>query len=87
MRYIPNTAADRREMLAELGFESIEDLFAAVPEEMRLGRPLDLPSPSSEKALFDLLGELGRRNASSATHACPKISGLLKINGTRIVDS
>jgi glycine dehydrogenase subunit 1 len=70
MRYIPNTDADRQEMLSELGFESIEDLFAAVPEEMRLGRPLDLPSPCSEKALFDLLGDLGRRNASSTTHAC-----------------
>ena len=70
MRYIPNTEADRREMLAELGFESIEDLFANLPEGMRLGRPLDLPSPCSEKALFDLLGELGRRNASSTTHAC-----------------
>ena len=36
MRYVPNTEADRREMLSELGFESIEDLFANLPEEMRL---------------------------------------------------
>jgi glycine dehydrogenase subunit 1 len=70
VRYIPNTSEVREEMLAELGFESLDALFATIPEEMKLGRPLDLPPPMSEKALLDYLGELGRRNASAESHAC-----------------
>ncbi len=57
-------------MLREIGAGAIEDLFDAVPSELRLSRPLDLPPPLSEKALLERLGELGRGNASAATHAC-----------------
>ena len=41
-RYTSATDADRREMLAEIGVESIEELFADIPESLRLGRPLAL---------------------------------------------
>jgi glycine dehydrogenase subunit 1 len=70
VRYIPNTVEVREEMLKELGFDSLGDLFTAIPEGMRLGRPLDLPPPMSEKALLDYLGRQGERNASSRSHAC-----------------
>lgn len=70
MRYIPNTAEVRREMLRDIGFDSLEDLFTVIPESLRLKRPLDLPPPLSEKALLDLLGGMGKRNAFSRTHAC-----------------
>jgi glycine dehydrogenase subunit 1 len=70
MRYIPNTAEVRREMLRDIGVDSLEDLFAVIPESLRLKRPLDLPPPLSEKALLDLLGGMGKRNAFSRTHAC-----------------
>jgi len=70
MRYIPNTADVRGEMLRDLGFDSFEDLFRAIPRDLMLQRPLDLPPPLSEKALLARLGEMGRRNASSRTHSC-----------------
>ncbi len=70
MRYIPNTAEVREEMLRELGFDSVDSLFSAIPEGMRLRRPLDLPAPMSEKALLEYLGRLGAQNASSRSHAC-----------------
>ncbi|MCC4265229.1 aminomethyl-transferring glycine dehydrogenase subunit GcvPA [Oceanimonas baumannii] len=51
--YIPNTAPGIREqMLAAIGVESIEDLLAGIPAELRLNRPLNFPEPfTSEYAL------------------------------------
>ncbi|WP_438853339.1 aminomethyl-transferring glycine dehydrogenase subunit GcvPA [Agromyces sp. M3QZ16-3] len=44
--YIPNTAPDvRAEMLAAVGAASVEEFYADVPEDLRLGRALDLPEP------------------------------------------
>ena len=36
-RYTSATEADRREMLAEIGVSSIEDLFADIPSEPAAG--------------------------------------------------
>ncbi len=47
MRYIPNTTADRREMLASIGVSSIEELFADIPDSVRSRfQPLNLPARS-----------------------------------------
>ena len=32
VRYLPNTEADRKEMLAAIGVESVEELFSDIPE-------------------------------------------------------
>ena len=45
--YIPNTRAQREEMLSAVGVSRVEDLFAAVPHEMLLEH-LDLPAGLSE---------------------------------------
>ena len=45
--YVPNTEDDRRVMLKAIGVESVEDLFADIPEGYRLPT-LDLPAPLSE---------------------------------------
>ncbi len=47
MSYIPHTESETREMLAEIGVASIEDLFGAVPVSHRFPK-LDLPPPMSE---------------------------------------
>src|SRR5439155_25773411 len=51
--YIPNSApAVRAAMLREIGVGSVEELYAAIPEELRLRRMLNLPEPlRSELAL------------------------------------
>ncbi len=42
--YIPNSAPRiKSEMLQEIGVASVEELYGAIPERLRLGRPLDLP--------------------------------------------
>jgi glycine dehydrogenase subunit 1 len=45
MDYIQNTADDVREMLKSIGAASVDALFEAVPESVRLKKPLDLPPP------------------------------------------
>ena len=56
-RHIGPRPADTRAMLAALGVPSLETLISqAVPQSIRLGRPLDLPSALGEA---DALAELG----------------------------
>lgn len=62
MPYIPNTADDRQAMLEAIGVGSIEELFASVPAELRLDRPLNLPAPLGELALSAHLAGLAAKN-------------------------
>ncbi len=62
--YVSATDADRREMLAEIGVETVEELFSDIPEGLRLGEPLGLGDPRSEQEVFEELRELARRNVS-----------------------
>jgi glycine dehydrogenase subunit 1 len=63
-RYTPATEADRREMLAAIGVGSIEELFAEIPQGVRLGSPLELPDGMSEQEVADELTALAHRNRS-----------------------
>ena len=65
MRFIPVTPGDREKMLATVGAASIDDLFADIPQSVRLARPLDMPSGLSEMevaalARYPLVLEGGR---------------------------
>jgi glycine dehydrogenase subunit 1 len=60
--YTSATDADREAMLAEIGAESIDDLFAQIPEALRLDRPLDLEGGLSETEVFDRVSALAERN-------------------------
>ena len=51
MRFIPVTCEQRERMLRAVGVTDVDDLFEVVPERVRLGRPLDLPSGMSEPEL------------------------------------
>ncbi|MCK5739859.1 glycine dehydrogenase, partial [bacterium] len=62
MPYIPNTDAERREMLAVVGVDSFEDLIKNIPSELQLKQPLDLPAPLSEMEVDKALTQLSRRN-------------------------
>jgi len=49
-------------MLDAIGVGSLEDLFADIPDAVRLERPLDLPAGMSEQEVFDHLSDLAARN-------------------------
>ena len=55
IRYFPHTGADIREMLAAIGAESVDALFAAIPESCRMAAPPDLPGPIGEWELTSRL--------------------------------
>src|SRR4051794_6230091 len=52
-------------MLQAIGVESVDDLFADVPENLRLGRPLDLPAGKPEQEVYGYLRDLAARNVST----------------------
>jgi len=61
--FLSLTDADREEMLAAIGVESIEALFRDIPEGLRFQGELDLPPALSEPELVAHLEELAGRNA------------------------
>ncbi len=70
MPYLPNTADDQQAMLRAIGVGSVEELFATVPAELRLDRPLDLPPAMGELELTSHLGELAARNTPAGQVVC-----------------
>jgi glycine dehydrogenase subunit 1 len=63
MRYLPLSDADRSEMLRVIGAGSIDDLFRDVPDEARLGGPIEgLPMHASEMAVERHMTALSRKN-------------------------
>ena len=64
-RYTHITDDDRRAMLAAIGVERVEDLFADIPEGVRLNRALDLPEGLSEQEVYLHLKELAEKNVSA----------------------
>jgi glycine dehydrogenase subunit 1 len=70
MSYIPNTAADQQAMLEAVGVASFDELFAMVPPELRLDRPLDLPPAMGEMELSAHVSELAKRNTAAGQAVC-----------------
>ncbi len=66
MDYIPNTDADRAAMLKELGLESVEELFAVIPPELR-AKSWRLPEPKSEMEVAAHLSRLAELNSHHLT--------------------
>jgi len=63
LSYISLSDKDKKEMLARAGVGSVDDLFACIPEAVRLKRPLDLPPAQSELELVRTVGTIGAKNA------------------------
>src|SRR5690606_27412782 len=62
-RHVGPGAADVRHMLAALGVPSLETLISqAVPQSIRLDRPLDLPAPATEAEALAELSEKMNQN-------------------------
>jgi glycine dehydrogenase subunit 1 len=63
--YTSATDADRREMLAEIGVGSIEELFADIPASIRFKGELAIEDGRSEQEVWRELRELASRNVST----------------------
>ena len=70
MSYIPNTDADRRRMLDAIGVESIDSLFATIPEALRLKGDLKIPARMDQITLARHYTELAKKNVHAEDYAC-----------------
>ncbi len=68
MPYIPNTEANRREMLAAIGVSSVEELFEDVPEAYRFPA-MNLPKAASEMEILDELYAIALKNKTTGCYA------------------
>jgi glycine dehydrogenase subunit 1 len=64
MRYLPKSDEERRQMLAEIGAASIDDLFAIIPAEYRLDRDLAVPRQQAESEIVEYFRAAGQKNAT-----------------------
>jgi glycine cleavage system P protein (glycine dehydrogenase) subunit 1 len=86
-RYTSATDQDRERMLAKIGVGSVDDLFADVPDGVRLGRPLELPAGKPETEVFDRLAALAERNAHAGREVSFLGAGMYDHYIPAIVDS
>jgi glycine dehydrogenase subunit 1 len=70
VRFAPHTEDDVDQMLATLGLSSLDELFADIPPDVRLDRPLDIPAGVSEMELVHDMRTLAARNLSADQLVC-----------------
>ena len=66
MPYIPNTDANRADMLRKIGVKSFDELIADIPAEIRCQADLKLPAALSEMEVVREVKQLAARNAPAA---------------------
>ncbi len=67
MPFIPNTDADRKEMLSAVGVSSIEDLLKNIPESIRLRNGMDIPAGLSEYEVLKELHAIASQNSAAGS--------------------
>ena len=65
--YVPNTKAEQQKMLECCGFQSFEEMYACIPEELRLKKPLQLPEGKTELEVTRAAEAVARKNHVYAT--------------------
>ncbi len=61
-KYFPHTTDDIQQMLGVIGVQNLDDLYAEVPEELKLKRDLDIPSEKSEIEVRQIISDLAAKN-------------------------
>ena len=89
--FVPNTKAQQQEMLREIGFEKLDDLFAHIPDAVKFKEELDLPSGMSEMEAGKQIRTIAAKNriydtvfrgAGAYRHYIPAIVGSVLSNET-----
>ena len=65
MRYIPNSPEERADMLATVGLSSAEELFRSLPDDIHLGRALNITEPLAESEVIGELESMAARNTGA----------------------
>jgi len=85
-RYTAVTDDDLTAMLDVIGVHAVEELFAGIPGDVRLGRGLDLPEGLGEAEVYGHLRELASRNVSAEDELCFLGAGMYDHYVPAIVD-
>ncbi|KAB7670011.1 aminomethyl-transferring glycine dehydrogenase subunit GcvPA [Bacillus sp. B1-b2] len=64
-RYLPMTEQDKKEMLKQIGVDSVEELFSDIPESVRFNGEYQIKPKKSESALLKELTKLSQKNADA----------------------
>jgi glycine dehydrogenase subunit 1 len=86
-RYTSATDEDRGEMLAAIGVDSIDDLFADIPQALRLTEPLNIAPGLSEQEVFEELRALAEKNVSALDEVSFLGAGMYDHYVPAIIDS
>ena len=70
MSYIPNTDADRAEMLSSIGVTAIDALFDQIPQPLRFRGALAIPPRLDQISLMHHLANLARKNVNADDYPC-----------------
>lgn len=91
MSYISLSDKDKKEMMARIGITSVDELFRTIPQNIRLKRKLEVPSPLTEVELIRRFEEIGAQNkyrncisflgAGAYSHRIPFIVDYLSSRG------
>ena len=87
MSYLALTDADRDSMLEAIGVESLEELFADLPEGVRFDRPLDVPTALTEQELTAYFEQLASQNEHNGSHVSFLGAGLYDHYVPAVVDA
>lgn len=60
--YVPATDKDRDEMLEKIGIEKMDDLYASIPDEVKINGALNLPAGMSELEVRRAMEKMAARN-------------------------
>ena len=60
--FVPNTKAQQQEMLKEIGYEKLDDLFAHIPDAVKFEGELDLPAGMSEMEVSKDMKKIAAKN-------------------------
>lgn len=67
MRYLPLSADDRSDMLARVGVDHIDKLFADIPRDKLLDKVLPLPLSKGELEVERMLSKMAARNKAASS--------------------
>jgi glycine dehydrogenase subunit 1 len=67
MRYLPLSDTDRSEMLARIGVNHVDELFADVPKNLLLKEPVDLPRRKGELDVERMLSRMSAKNIPASS--------------------
>ena len=67
-RYLPMTELDKKDMLATIGVESVDELFSDIPESVRFQGLYDIKEAKSESALLKELKQLAAKNKDTESN-------------------